>query len=808
MTLHFKARVLLELGAELISSDAVALYELVKNSLDAGSKGVEIFIDISMQHSAFAQLNEVLAGIAHAESSEIEPEISLKLFNEWVEQNLEEEANAEWLDRFRNAYGAPSTAEEAIPRLAAAYEAGNRIAIRDKGHGMSREDLLDSYLTVGTPTRLVQKTDAIKLASTDIGRLHHDYSAPSTRLPLGEKGIGRLSAMRIGHLVRVQTKRTAGQYWNHLELDWRPAFIDPCLDASALDFEPTQLHCEAHEIEQQGTLISISALQSNWSSDKVLDIVKMDLAKLADPFATFRANKFISLSYQNKPISVPFLDREPLKAADAICEAKFTYDDDDEPTLAMHVNYLTYAHESTSRMTGDHLRATVREEPTSSKKKKKTALVDGEIIGRALKHLGPWEMKFYWFNRGRIQRENSTYYQGALKPFLLQWAGGFMVFRDGFRVYPYGDRSNDWLDLDRKALAAGAYKLNRAQMVGYLRISSIANPLLQDQTNREGFRDSYDKEALRRLLRYVILGFCRPFLEEIDRKVAPAMEDMVVAVEKQIGDSKETAIASLKGIQARVPQEADSVGKVMHHLQEVSDAWERAKLRIAHFEEEIETYVHLAGVGLMLEFIAHELARITQDTLKAVTLGKYSPDIVEAQLKTLDKRVRILDELSVPGRQIRKDVNLIDLTEMLREFHESKSQREGISVEVIRKKQNASFIERVEKGQFLQILDNLFSNSFYWLVNRFNASEPGKIRIELDSANRQIRFSDNGPGIPEDRAEAIFQQFMTTKPPREGRGLGLYIARRLAEENNASLGLAPADPDGMHRTFVLSFGQK
>jgi signal transduction histidine kinase len=454
------------------------------------------------------------------------------------------------------------------------------------------------------------------------------------------------------------------------------------------------------------------------------------------------------------------------------------------------------------------LRATVREEPTSSKKKKKTALVDGEIIGRALRHLGPWEMKFYWFNRGRIQRENSTYYQGALKPFLLQWAGGFMVFRDGFRVYPYGDRSNDWLDLDRKALAAGAYKLNRAQMVGYLRISSIANPLLQDQTNREGFRDSYDKEALRRLLRYVILGFCRPFLEEIDRKVAPAMEDMVVAVEKQIGDSKETAIASLKGIQARVPQEADSVGKVMHHLQEVSDAWERAKLRIAHFEEEIETYVHLAGVGLMLEFIAHELARITQDTLKAVTAGKYSPDIVEAQLKTLDKRVRILDELSVPGRQIRKDVSLIDLTEMLREFHESKSQREGISVEVIRKKPNANFIERVEKGQFLQILDNLFSNSFYWLVNRFNASEPGKIKIELDSANRQIRFTDNGPGIPEDRAEAIFQQFMTTKPPKEGRGLGLYIARRLAEENNASLRLAPSDSDGMHRTFVLSFGQE
>lgn len=807
MTLHFKARVLLELGAELISSDAVAIYELVKNSLDAGSKGVEIFVDVAMQHSAYSQLMEVLEGIAAAEDAGTEPEVSLTLFNEWVERNLEDDAQEEWLGRFREGYGVPETAKEALETLAKAYVDGSRIFIRDRGHGMSRQDLLDSYLTVGTPTRLMEKTDAIKLASAGTDRLHHKYSVPAARMPLGEKGIGRLSAMRLGHLVRVRTKRTGSRSWNHLELDWRPAFADPSLDADALNFEPTQRRGTEAEADEQGTSIAMRDLQSNWSSEKVHAIARTDLAKLADPFATLRANKFISFSFQGKPISVPFLDREPLKGADATCEARFEYDENGEPTLAMNVNYHTYSHESTIRLTGDHLRATVREEPGSTKRKKRTPLVDGEIIGRALKHLGPWEMKFYWFNRGKVQRENSDYYQGTLKPFLLQWAGGFLVYRDGFRVYPYGERSDDWLDLDRKALAAGAYKLNRAQMVGYLRISSIANPLLLDQTNREGFRDSYDKEALRRLLRYVILGFCRPFLEEIDRKVAPLLEDMVVAVEKQITDSKGIAIESLKGIQARAPEESESIGKVMHHLQEVSDAWERAKLRIAHFEEEIETYIHLAGVGLMLEFIAHELARITQDTLKAVSAGKYSPEVVEAQLKTLEKRVRILDELSVPGRQIRKDTDIVDLTEMLKEFHESKSEREGISVEIVRKKANAAFVERVEKGQLLQILDNLFSNSFYWLVNRIDRSESGKIRIELDAGARQIRFSDNGPGISEDRAEAVFQQFVTSKPPREGRGLGLYIARRLAQENKATLGLAPADSDGMHRTFVLSFGQ-
>ena len=110
------------------------------------------------------------------------------------------------------------------------------------------------------------------------------------------------------------------------------------------------------------------------------------------------------------------------------------------------------------------------------------------------------------------------------------------MFRDGYRVYPYGERSNDWLDLDRKALAASAYKLNRAQMVGFLEISAVGNPSLQDQTNREGFRDSYDKEALIRLLRYVILGVCRPFLEDVDKEIAPSTKQVVADVESRIPD--------------------------------------------------------------------------------------------------------------------------------------------------------------------------------------------------------------------------------------------------------------------------------
>jgi len=809
MAFEFKARVLLELGAELISSDAVALFELVKNSLDAKSPSVEIDIRVGMQHSTYVQLLELLEGYALDEDLHGTSDFVADSFNDTVLNALDAQATDWSRDAFTEAYGTPATLEEATGSLKEAYVQSGRISVKDVGDGMSARELKANYLTVGTPDRLNQKKELTARAIGTGSRLH--FTGTSERIPLGEKGIGRFSAMRLGHFVRVRTKKAGERSWNRLAMDWRPAFADPTLDASdpRLDFQPETVACRSSsEHADQGTTIYIRDMQSDWSHEKVVRIVNNDLAKLADPFASFRANKFLKVSYQGNPVRVPPLDREPLEACDAVVEALFRYDSEDEPELSINVSYKKHNREKSEKLRGDHLRACVREEPSAKKMKKPKLLLDGEIVAHALNRLGPWELKFYWFNRGRLQREERELWDISIRSFLDQWGGGFLVYRDGFRVYPYGERSDDWLDLDRKALAGGAFKLNRAQIVGYLRLSSIANPMLQDQTNREGFRDTVDKEALRRLLRYVVIGSTRQFLEEVERKVQPPVAEVVEEVQERIATSKDIAMSSLRKIEARVPAERQNVETVMHHLEEVSEAWERAKLRIAHLDKEIDRYIHLAGVGLMLEFIAHELTRVTQDTLKAVANGKMPPAAVEAQLKTLEKRVRILDELSIPGRQIRKQESVRDLVEMLVEFHRAKADRHDIDIEVVPAEDKREWTERLEKGQFLQVIDNLLSNSFYWLINRLDSSDRGVIRIELDRVQREVRVTDNGPGIPPDRRERVFDQFETTKPPREGRGLGLFIARKLAEENKATLRLASPGSDGLLRTFVLAFGRE
>lgn len=804
MAFEFKARVLLELGGELISSDAIALYELVKNSLDAGSPSVLLDIRIGMQHSAYTQLMSLLESY---EAMGAESDFNPDEFNKSLPAYWDPKALDKSKELFEKYYGNPQTIQETRESLKVAYLQSSRVAVIDTGVGMSLNLLSGDYLTVGTPVRFEQKQKRIKTVVGDGSRFQHTQM--NTKVPLGEKGIGRLSAMRLGHYISLKTKQEDDREWHRLRMDWRPAVIDPTLNANdpILDFKPSSRPCEPDEVSRSGTEISIRDLQSDWSLEKVQKIVKEDLAKIADPFNSLTANKFIKVRYQDEPVTVPILDREPLKYCDAIAEAKFRYSSDNDPELTISVNYLEHHREKTVTIKGDHLRSCVREEVATKKQKGEQPLaVDEEIVAHALKHLGPWEMKFYWFNRGRIKKRDSDLYTSLIQVFLNQWGGGLLVYRDGYRVYPYGEKSDDWLALDKKALAGKAFKLNRAQIAGYLRLSSIANPLLQDQTNREGFRDTLDKEALRRLLRYIIIGYCRPFLEEVERECDPPLEQVTEEVEKCISTSKGIAVAALQKISARVPSESQNVAKVMHHLEEVSEAWERAKLRITNFDKDMEGYIHLAGVGLMLEFIAHELSRITQDTLKAVTAGTLSQDVVQAQLKTLEKRVRILDELSIPGRQLRKFESIKDLVSILAEFHQAKAARHDVSLEV-REISNSKveWREKVEKGQLLQILDNLLSNSFYWLLHRFDKLEHGVIKIQLDQEKREILFSDNGPGIPEDRADTVFDQFVSSKPPREGRGLGLFIALKLAEENNARLRLVGPDADGMYRTFSISF---
>jgi signal transduction histidine kinase len=243
---------------------------------------------------------------------------------------------------------------------------------------------------------------------------------------------------------------------------------------------------------------------------------------------------------------------------------------------------------------------------------------------------------------------------------------------------------------------------------------------------------------------------------------------------------------------------------------------ERARERIAQVEDESRQMIEMAGVGLMVEVVAHELARASENALENLEAlrAKRVPeevrgrlDALRAEMKSLSKRVRVLDPLSVSGRQRTEVFNLQELVQEILDGHTGQFRRESIKVEVSLPKKPVQV--RVVKGMVVQIVENLISNSVYWLAMRASRQRfSPTIRISVHASPPTLIYEDNGTGIAPENRDKIFRAFFSLKEKAKRRGLGLFIARECADHIGASLVLDDyLDPDtGKLHRFTLEFG--
>jgi signal transduction histidine kinase len=100
-------------------------------------------------------------------------------------------------------------------------------------------------------------------------------------------------------------------------------------------------------------------------------------------------------------------------------------------------------------------------------------------------------------------------------------------------------------------------------------------------------------------------------------------------------------------------------------------------------------------------------------------------------------------------------------------------------------KENLNHSISFQSVAFKQIIQNLLSNAI-----KYNDKEITEITISYDDELQQIAIRDNGPGIPENQEEKIFQMFYTlgqTSRAESGTGMGLNLVRKLAERNEVKV---------------------
>ena len=761
MNFSFEARTLLELGKELISTDEVALYELIKNAVDAGSPKVEIDIRSTLAHTDYREAVRQVR----------ESRRALSEVTAFVRGKMEDDEGG-WGARCLAELDRTTDRDTYVERLDAHYARLNSIEIRDSGEGMSFSDLGDVYLRIGTRHR----------------RRQNEGGATK----LGDKGIGRLSAMRLGDLLTVETSKAGERCWNVLEVDWRVFSHSEDLLVQDIEIAPER-GSKKKDRNDHGTSIRIQRLNQDWTWVRFNELLDGKIARFMDPFEAGLANRLLIARHNGRRVMIPSIPKALLKHAHAICRATFRFDGED-PVIEGKVDYRERQRATVVEARGSEVMTVSRTARKRRAKRGHAAFEEKPISRDALVRLGGFDLEIYWYNRRIVESiEGLTENRTASRTEIARWSGGPMLYRYGFRVLPFGDPDDDWISLDKRAFGAAGFKLNRQQVFGRIRIQT-PHRYLSEQTNREGLVQSEVSDALTRLVMWIVHVEFRSFINEIDRqeklrfRKEQLENNQILRAEKALV----RAVSDLRGmLDGQYERELDEVlGTAMDLREEALGVLNRLDEVETQSKEDREQFVYLAGVGLMTEFIFHELERAVSHTMRMISevgVTGTSVSTLREQLQTLHKRVAAFDELTGEKRQTKTRFDLCDLVREVLGNHEREFARH--SIQCVLDLPEVEFTIRAVRGMVIQILENLVVNAAYWLKRQAEYEEgfAPRLAVKVDHVARHVIVQDNGPGVPVARTERIFQPFVTTKPSGMGKGLGLFIARDMAEYHGWSL---------------------
>lgn len=778
------ARTILELGKELISSDIIAFYELAKNSFDAESKsGVVIRFNIVLGWQEYQRLKRSL---------KLEEPSDLVLLR--CRESLNVDAGVLYDQALQilddeQAVANASSILDAINEL-------NNIVVTDKGCGMSLEDLKKNFLVIGTGSRKKDVDAALDNLEKDTPYL-------------GEKGLGRLSAMRLGETLKVKTSRRGEAQFNNLDIDWRDFdSYDQMLETVPVTLREGKRKTDS---EFSGTIIEIGVLNSDWTRDRVSKMARNEFASLHDPLSRLKKRNRIVLWWNDERISIAPMDKTLLAHAHAKVSGEYDITEEGpELRYKLEIYDLGFEHP-------------VRIEELKLKKIDLESIVIGKDSGidpNALEKVGSFSFEAYWYNRRRMKGIDSIGSLKEVKKLHERWSG-IRMYRDGLRVFPYGSEQDDWLGLDRKALMSSGFLLNKIQFIGSVSISRLINPYLVDQTNREGLRENSEQQVMLRVVQNVIRDRLKAEMLSVKRQFQQTRVDFE-STENTIKALEKRAKSAMGGVRSIAGNEhKDIVNEVRETLFDFVEIVRSARDRIKEVEADAKLMINLAGIGLLVEVVAHELARSTEDALdnlKSLKKKKISREDVETRLEslsaamtTISKRLRILDPLSVSGRQAKSTFSLSNLILDTFSAHESQFKRHNIKP-IIELPDHDVRITAV-KGFIVQIIENLISNSVYWLDLKRNSEkilsfEP-QIKLALSDDPVMFTYEDNGPGVEPLLSEKIFDLYYSTKEVTRRRGMGLYIARDCARHHGGNLELDPdtKNKSGRLNRFIYTFSE-
>ena len=206
---------------------------------------------------------------------------------------------------------------------------------------------------------------------------------------------------------------------------------------------------------------------------------------------------------------------------------------------------------------------------------------DVQIPSRADTRLGSFElfisaMEFDYMKSTHEKAEHDRFKD------LAELYAGFMIFRDGLRVLPYGRSDNDFFEIDdRRSRHAGREFWNHRQMFGRIGITRSDNPNLKDKAGREGVIDNRAAKALRDVVVNLLMQSARkyfgtdaPIRKELLPEVRETKKEERDAENRQKlrAKNKRTFARNLKEGLENLPRLMEQLEVALQNLSITSDA--------------------------------------------------------------------------------------------------------------------------------------------------------------------------------------------------------------------------------------------
>jgi signal transduction histidine kinase len=594
------------------------------------------------------------------------------------------------------------------------------IEVVDDGHGMDLETLLGGWMEPAGSTKA-------------------DEAAHVTvrgRRVLGEKGVGRFAADKLGRTLELISLRTGTKGEVRAVFDWDRFDTD---GEMLSDVKNRWEIRPSSEVKGQGTILRIRGLRQVWT-ERMFRRLSTRLSRLRPPFKSARG---FSICIE----SDEFPDYSGEQANSFLGKAPYSIEGAFDGGSVLRVELLG----------------------------KKSSIQLGTSLGEV--SCGPVDIKLHAFDLETDAIAKIGPRQ-EVRAWLREWSG-VSVYRDGFRLWPYGEPHDDWLRLDQRRVNNPVVRLSNNQVVGFVEISRDRNPELFDQTNREGLMNNRAFADLRRLIEFTF-----QLLEAERQRVRhPAAK---IRNEKRKKKKIELPVADAIENLARVANRATAA-----HMRRLA---EDARETIARHESEkvklLDGYNDLAATGQVATGVGRvavvQLAQLTKE-FEALRSRIRHPEMasiaskVESGFAALAGQLAMIGAISMGGGHRRRTMDLAaEVREFATLFAPMLGER-GVRMDVA----PGGGLVRVDMNpnSFQRVLYVMMSNSMDWLVR----TEDPRIFVEVRErgARGEITFSDNGPGISRDVAERVFDPTFSLK--EGGAGMGLTIARGIIQQHGGTI---------------------